>query len=70
MIRIPSPQTTNPLSFLAKTSENLSNQKYSNKIKNLMGPNSGMERAKRGIYDLEEKNNINYQSEQWRKERL
>lgn len=48
----------------------MSNQKYSNKIKNLMGPNSGMERAKRGIYDLEEKNNINYQSEQWRKERL
>ena len=35
-----------------------------------MGPNSGMERAKKGISELEEKNNRNYQSEQWREERL
>lgn len=35
-----------------------------------MGPNSGMERANKGIYELEGKNNRNYQSEQWRKERL
>ena len=41
--------------YKEETSENLSSQKYSNKIENLMGPNSRMERSKKGIHELEGK---------------
>ena len=41
--------------YKEETSENLSSQKYSNKIENLIGPNSRMERSKKGIHELEGK---------------